>query len=364
MTRIDTIGRGLLLSAFWLLLTACAGQAVRTAPPAPQFGPALQWPKDRFTIHTLPVGSGNCQIALCPAQNRLVVMDCGSSAKGDQGWERATVKSRVDGLLASVASPPDLVITVSHSDSDHYNFLPDVFDDTVLAKTKSKNLWLVGNYYQYSDTFLQWVENSKKSGLGTQYIQQRLSSMAIEPALSCPSSNGAGLDVEARVLAVNAAGCGNDSSLVVSMTYNGNFRTIFTGDMTETTRRLIAHNITDAALLRPTQLITAAHHGSSTDGSNSTAWAGMTLPETVVASAGTLYWHPTCAALTSYRHSVRGGAKPHTISCSAKNQSKNQWYWYPNSTQNTYVTNDNGRISVSAAADGSYAVDTYPAATP
>lgn len=351
MTRTDLIGRGLLLSAFCFLLSACAGQGVRTPPPAvppeaASSGPAQidPWPVGRLTIHTFPVGSGNCQVALCPSRNRMIVMDCGSMGTGDRGWSQTAVRKAVAALIAASGNTPELMVGVSHSDADHFNYLPYVFDNAMMKSLKAGVLLRARG--DYSAAFDAWLA---QSSLEDKKFSGPFSSTDVLPSLSCPGA-GSVPPVEGRVLAVNAGSTNNDSSMVVSMTY-GKFRTLFTGDMTDETEALVYQKFKPEQLL--STVLTAAHHGASSDGSNSPGWAWNTKPNLLVVSSGTRYGHPKCRGLDFYVLAGNlGGDTGHPVSCSPS-------YWPPpNNAQKIdkqiFVTNNNGSVSVAGDPSGNY----------
>lgn len=360
MTRIEGFARGLLLSAFFLSLAACAGREIKpdvaAAPPPPdirKMAAATPLPPDMLKtlspvpdgtlrIHTLPVGAGNCQVVQCPNQNKLVVMDCGSKGRGTQGWT-ADDASRY--IRAMIDVDTEIVATVSHPDGDHYNYLPVVFDGL-----RVNSLYIGTQLANYSETFRNWVANERL------YYAMPVSSHARfyasptpDPVLSCWRSDGFGgrtLDAPAQILAVNAGTTSNDASMVISMRY-GNFSTMFTGDMTAATERAI-HGAGPVAPLRST-VITGAHHGAESNGSNSPSWANATRPQFLMFSAGERFLHPRCSSVDNYLAYLPNNAPLHGYFCGVDGN-----YEYRATTYAVAVTDDNGLITVRGRSDGSF----------
>ena len=351
MTRIEVFARGLLLSAC-SLLAACAGREVKpdmAASPPPEIPARYAFaPDGKLQIHTLPVGAGNCQVVQCPNQNKLVVMDCGSKGRGTQGWSADDTTRYIRKLIDGGT---EVVVTVSHPDGDHYNFLPLVFDGVPV-----NNLYIGTQLSNYSNDFRNWVANEQ------QYYAMSVSSYSgfyasptPDPALSCWRPNGFGglaLDVPAQILAVNAGTTSNDASMVISMRY-GRFSTMFTGDMTAATERAIV----GAGPVAPlgSTVITGAHHGAESYGSNSPSWANATRPQFLMFSAGERFLHPRCSSVDNYLPYVLKDSNPHRYFCGMGGS-----YQERNTRDAVAVTDDNGLIKVRGRSDGTF--DTWSTA--
>lgn len=362
MTRIDQIGRGLLLSAF-LLQTACSHPPVRppelAVPPerAPVVAaaPAVNVvPSGKFAIYTLPVGAGNCQVVHCPEQNKVVMMDCGSKGLGSNGWDRDQATTFIRGMIDGGT---EVAVTVSHPDGDHYNYVPAVFDGL-----KVQNLYLGRQLGNYDQTFNTWVTNERTHyAMSVHTSPGFYSSPTPESNLSCWRPDGHGgwaLDIATYILGMNAGTTSNDASMVIAMRY-GSFQTIFTGDMTAATESRIVAAGPPVPL--QSNVITGAHHGSDTFGSNQPSWANATRPQLLMFSAGERFWHPRCTSVNNYLPYVLKGVPPHVYHCG-----KDGAYERRTSTDAVLVTDDNGLISVEASNDGhfsySWAISEPPSA--
>ena len=338
MTRIELFGRWLMLSVFPLVLVACTSSPARHDFPKPLPPREGDAPGGILKIHTLPVGAGNCQVVQCPSQNKMIVLDCGSKGKGRQGWDRAKVARYIH---AMIDGGTEVVVTVSHPDGDHYNYLPEVF-----RSVRVRALYLGAQRDDYDDEFNAWVANAERLGMSVSTHRGFHASSTPDPRLSCLRPGDLTADVAGRILGVNAGVTSNDASMVVSMRY-GNFQALFTGDMTGATE----HAIRAAGL--GTQLgstvVTGAHHGADSLGSNSHAWAQATRPKLLLFSAGKRFHHPRCVSVDNYREYVEKRWSAHLYHCGHDGA-----YWLRESTDAVLVTNDNGLIVVDGRSDGSF----------
>ncbi|WP_164146421.1 hypothetical protein [Stenotrophomonas maltophilia] len=346
MTRIDFVGRGLLLSAT-LTLAACTTSTIKPTPPSPIGAPYINGVNPgKLIVHTLPVGAGNCQIAQCPSGNRLIVMDCGARGRGSQGWDRTKVKSYVETLTDSKS---EITVSVSHPHADHYSYITTAFEGLPV-----KYVYLGGKREDYSQTFRDWiVENEGKYGTEVKQSATFYSSSPSkpEPGLSCWKSQGGGSseDVSGYILGAGAGESGskdknkNDESMVVAMRY-GEFTTTFTGDMTGVTWDAIQKysKIRDFK----TNLLTGAHHGSSSEGSNSASWAGDTRPQFLIFSAGERFDHPRCEAVDRYT-TVLSELPLHDYWCGDGGAGEER-----TTQENILVTESNGLIVIEADSKG------------
>lgn len=367
MTRIDLVGRGLLLSAFFLQ-AACSNPPTRpvaTSTTEPAAAPvavdsakaaAVSFaPNGKFAIYTLPVGAGNCQVVRCPEQDKIVMMDCGSKGRGNVGWDRDDVSRFVQSMIGPGT---EVAATVSHPDGDHYNYLPAVFHGV-----RVQNLYLGTQLSRYDQNFNDWVSAERSTfGMPVHTYPGFYSSRAPESNLSCWRPDGRGgwqLDIAAYILGVNAGSTSNDASMVIAMRYD-NFETIFTGDMTAATERQIVGAGPPVPL--SANVITGAHHGAESAGSNSPSWAMATRPQLLMFSAGERFYHPRCNSVDNYAAYVMKNVPLHVYHCGI-----NSSYQQRPSTDAILVTDDNGLIQVEATRDGhfnySWAISGLPAAS-
>ncbi|MBB3823473.1 hypothetical protein FHT03_003514 [Xanthomonas arboricola] len=362
MTRIGYVGRGLFSAAFFLL-SACSTQLPRPdpsapPPPAPNELPTFEVttelvqttdPDGRLHVWTLPVGAGNCQIVRCPSRDasgfkKILMMDCGASQVNHE-FEIDKVSEFTNKMIDSKTK---VVVGVSHPDKDHYNYISRVLQDVPVSAIY---LALSPGDYKVGD-FEQWVE--KKRLGGAQLVDKSgpyATKSGEEEYLSCQKDNGWGgnaVDVQSRILAMNASGSPgtppNNASMVVSMKY-GSFQTLFTGDMTVVTEKLI-EDLSPGWNLK-SQVITGSHHGAISAGSNSDEWAKATSPEAVVFSSGKLYKHPRCESIHNYQaHGLGKKVPKHPIVCSGGPVEE--------ITSPVFLTQTNGLIHYSASGDGNF----------
>ncbi len=317
-------------------LAACAHQDARRVAPGPQDEtiPVI--------IHTLPVGAGNCQLLQCPTQNRLIVFDCGSGGKGLGGWDKSVVKAYIDRLIDA---DTNVVVSLSHGNDDHSDYLPTVFAHRTVQ-------WILqgGDPASYPASVRSWIKTQSTHGAFVQnwWPHQYTSTAMPESDLSCWGNDpGGGVSLEARgyILAVNAGLGENSNSMVVASEY-GDFLALFTGDMTGETEEVVEDS--PPVHLANTRLLTAAHHGATTDGSNSSSWAMTTRPQIAVFSAGTKFNHPRCQAVDRYIDDTSEGEKEHSFSCGNAGGGRET-----RTTQRaTYTTGSNGLIIVKGYTPG------------
>lgn len=343
MIRIDIVGRGLVLSAI-LLLAACSSIAPPGPPPVlpPVTVPGISIDPGKLVIHTLPIGSGNCQIAQCPAGNKIIVMDCGSGGAGSQNWNVNTARAYVRGL---VNAHTEIAVSVSHPHVDHYRYLPTVLDDVPV-----RTLYISRQVANYNADFQNWVHNQQvHAGMNVVAFPGFYASTLAENGLSCWADSGHGgvaMDVASYILGVNTGTGANEGSMVVAMRY-GSFQTLFTGDMTAETEASLRVPIPLGSLR--SQLLTSPHHGSASHGSNSATWADATRPGLVLFSTGTRFHHPRCESVNVYAGYVGQNSALHRLHCGDSGG------WHEQDTQHNLLTTDsNGLIRVTASNDGTY----------
>ena len=102
----------------------------------------LNHPTGYLDVHTLPVGQGDCTVIFCPNKKNAVLFDCGSSSKNQIQFSSGDVKSyfsRVD----------NITIILSHADTDHYNYIPNIFDNLEL-KSKVWRIYIGDDESEYN----------------------------------------------------------------------------------------------------------------------------------------------------------------------------------------------------------------------
>ncbi len=323
-----------------ILFTGCATRDVNKFSPIPEVG------DDQLVIHTLPIGAGNCQILQCPSENKLIVFDCGSRGRGDQQWTRDDVDGYVDELADDET---EVVITVSHPDIDHYNYIPYVFDQWDVDA-----IWYGGDLSEYADPFQNWVGDKQSDGANIVSWLGTYVSADAEPDLSCyyeDEDEEWELDSEGYVLMVNAGADSNANSMVVGVDY-GAFKTVFTGDMTGETEDAIDNHM-QVFDLDNTTFVTGAHHGSTTHGSNAQSWVDELKASAIVFSAGTANSHPWCEAVNRYLPDLEQLDTEVDYACG---DDFRDYIWF-RTDDAIAVTNDNGVLRVYGSEDGSYVFD-------
>ncbi|AVP98898.1 hypothetical protein C7S18_17690 [Ahniella affigens] len=322
-----------------------------TAAPWPEPGPAEDWmdvvtgdpeiPHARrlLQIYTLPVGAGNCQLMLCPNQNRMIMFDCGALPFDKVGWNKADVSAFIANLINPNTS---ISVSISHTHYDHNSYLPDV-----LANRRISTIVMSDTPQNYPANVRNWMRNAYNQGTRVLWKSGIYRSQAPEPPLSCykpEPTGGWSIDVQGYVVMMNAGANPNDASMVIAQRY-GRFQTVFTGDMTGETEQRIDNNL--PVPLNQTTVITGAHHGSDSHDSNNPSWAIANQAEAVMFSAGGLFWHPRCAAAQTYRPYLLQFPRAHNFQCGRDH------HWARGPTRlAAYSTNINGAIRVRADANG------------
>lgn len=294
-----------------------------------------------MTIFTMPVGSGNCQMMLCPSENRMVMFDCGSTGAGDRGWNRADVGQFI---ATQINDQTAIVVSISHPDADHSNYLPDV-----LAGRPIRAVLMSKHPNDYPAAVTQWMGQLQQNGTVIQWRNGIYRSQMPDQYLSCYAPNGQGgwnIEVPGFIVMMNAGNTANDSSMVIAQQYAG-FQSLFTGDMTGATELQIDPN--NPVALNGTKVITGAHHGAASHGSNSPQWTAANQAKMVMFSSGTRFHHPRCVSVGNYFPYLFNNAAQHPFSCGDNGQ------WQNYNTQNAvYVTNNNGLIRVRVNAQGQW----------
>jgi beta-lactamase superfamily II metal-dependent hydrolase len=256
--------------------------------------------EDELRIHFLNVGTGSCAIVECPGSGApTMIVDCGALSAGPNGMSGAEVRAYFQNLVADDATDP--LVVLSHADVDHFSHVAEVVGNTPVAQ-----IWQGGDPAEYaSDGFPAWLAAQRKGGANVRNRFAKNFHNDGEPVeeLSCGEASS-------FVLTVNTGEAKNAQSLVLMIEYD-EFAVTFSGDAAGTTE---AQAIANFGGNVKSTVLTASHHGANTEGSNSTTWISDTSPEIVVYSAGTMFRHPTCAAMDRFtsvaetqRHSTRCG---------------------------------------------------------
>ena len=217
-------------------------------------------------IEVLDVGQGDC--FHIHEGKRNVIIDCGSSGK-----ERAGSRILEPYLLSKGIGTVDLVI-VSHADADHTNGLLYLLGGQSSVRTNAVLLpALAGKDEKYGDFFR--CENAE-----VRTVHRGDRAVMGKGVLRCLYSEEAA-----------AAMADTNRESAVWMYEFGEFRMLFTGDITQTEEEKILRQADRTEL--SADVLKAAHHGSKS--SSSEQFLRAVSPDTVILSYGTKnrYGHPS-----------------------------------------------------------------------
>lgn len=238
------------------------------------FGMQVPPANQGMQVKIFNVGQGSCAVVTYPGQPSLLV-DAGSSQLPAEGKDQAIAQIAYH---INTHSQHGLCIILSHPNTDHYNWLPNI-----LAKISNRiprNLTYGGRRPGYKN-FTQIL----------QYINQiHDSSTLTQTALHLPTYCSI---LHQGIIDSNND---NDQSIIVNVEDN-NFRVILPGDAGEKTLRQMRFPPQN----KKTYFV-ASHHGASNDGTNSYAALQALSPAAVIISSGMHagHHHPTSTALANF----------------------------------------------------------------
>lgn len=244
-------------------------------------------------VTTLNVGAGSCQIISCPKTKRLIVNDCGSRGRagGMTGEEAADLIQELKTAVGATSQ----ILTISHPDDDHLNYIPDV-----VAEIGEFDFGFLGGLQA------RWTGGKKTIAEAATKNRRYFPSSASTPdpvdLLSCPADG-----LQTWILGVGYGTTSNSESMVQLSKSDRGYLFYFTGDMQGATSDAIVPRLTsgfykglgDVTKVRY-RIMSGAHHGADTLGSNNEEWADTTKPTTTIFSAGTRFGHPRCTAVDRY----------------------------------------------------------------
>ncbi len=259
---------------------------------------------NELRVHTLPVGAGSCHLLECPGPgNELLLYDCGSTEANRARFDLEAVQQ----YIGAIAGERPVKVVISHADRDLYSHVA-----AAIAPQRVAELWLGGQVADYPLAFRTWVsavQDAQQQGTG-------------EVAAALPAGwHNDGFAIEqlgcgtalSYVITVGVGDEKNDQSLVLSVDH-GSFRVLLTGDATGETQNVAMQNF-PAPLLDST-VVTAAHHGAQSHGSNDDDWAQAVRPAIIIYSAGESHAHPRCPVLEAYRATgALMAAEQHSLRC-------------------------------------------------
>lgn len=235
------------------------------------------------------VGQGNCSLVGSSDIKNLppLLVDCGSNSyrfKKDKNFK----KNQIESLVAKIESytkqhaPKEIIIVISHPDTDHYNWIPDVIDECEEREIEVKSIFLGGLEKYYSKVFKSCLTRLKKKSNDKDFVKSQEQLSATKNPITIVSRNEIGLKCSILPpLTCTKKSEANDASLVVWVQY-GDASCLLTGDATKTTT---IYNLKRVPNLRA-DIIQASHHGAAAEDCNNIAWIQKLEPSFVVLSSG------------------------------------------------------------------------------
>ena len=330
-----------------VFITSCA--QVTPSSDGAQDSAAVAKLDDELVVHYFNVGTGMCQLVECPGDNAPVMLvDCGSKGYTNDDMTLADVKAAIDGVL----NGREPIVVISHGDGDHHNYLDGIFGDE-----KVQSIWW-GNHslQQYNQTTRNWIQKTQSAngvpvhgGVNTWPAGYHNEKNAIQ-GLSCGVA-------ESYILTVNVGTNKNSQSLVLMLEY-GNVRIIFGGDAEGVTEKNAIANYKGRTL--EGAILAGSHHGADTAGSNSPEWAAATKPRITVFNAGVSqqFKHPRCTSMEVYEQYLADSMQ-HSFECGrVVNPIEDVSQWERKNVEKAeYITEDQGRITVTVTKEGEVDVD-------
>jgi competence protein ComEC len=271
-------------------------------------------------------GAGLCTVINCPVSGggtpvNSILYDCGSSGVGENGMP----KDLAVGYVQHILNPDGIAIFVSHPDGDHYNYI-----EKIMEKRKAVVVVLGGHRVEYNFGFQRWLKSQEEKGAR---VLDDFKQGGFSPIGTCGT---APLDI----LTVNAGEDRNSQSLVLQIKYGEQLATM-TGDATIWSLASILHNAGSNPDSLKTTLLSAPHHGATTEGSNNFLWPLVFKPKIVVYSAGDRYFHPRCGAFDKYQDagSLKTFTSSHAMRCGDEDA-----YWDFDEYTAQFLTSTNGNI--------------------
>ena len=308
------------------------------AAAAPRAGPVAARAAPRLELHFIDVGQGDCTLVITPNGKRLLV-DCGSTTGG---FDWMPVRDYIVALL-DPNDPRIHALVITHPDTDHYKFLPDV-----LENIEVDHVYTVGPTSEFTVNGVdEWLGDFPDS----RYTVLKNSDFTSSTPKRLGSIDFGNVDV--FVLAANvvaSSSASNARSIVLKVTFN-NFDALLTGDATFATEKDIVSRFGQNPDFLDVEVLKIGHHGSETT-STSQDWADAIKPETAVVSCAfeNTHGHP--------RRNVLNRLEGHTKSAPAHTMreyvSKSVSSDVPSYIESIYSTATNGNIVITSSGTTSF----------
>lgn len=199
----------------------------------------LPAPDGKLNVYALPIGQGDCTIIQCPAKrlfdgsfrsSLLTVVDMGALAN------KYMSEDDLSSFLGEQKKNIE-VVTISHPDADHYNYIPKVLPIDTLSTLKGVYIGCTKDRYRGEEydpsTMRGWLSAAENSG--------KLKFDDGNPCTTdCPSIKICRGMATLRMLGANLGDvrcCDrhrNSNSLVLRLEYRRNFKLLLPGDFEDT----------------------------------------------------------------------------------------------------------------------------------
>jgi len=302
-------------------------------------------PNGKLNIYALPIGQGDCTVIQCPATSHVQQQGRKRGRSQLPTTTRVTRQRLRSGFLNRMTQTPPLltvvdmgalrtrymseenlssflgdqkgyieVVTISHPDADHYNYIPSVLPIDTLSSLKG--VYIGCTKYQYrgdeydESTMRGWLSAAENSGKLTFGDGNKCSTVP-----KCPEIKICEGLATLRMLGANLgdAQCRsryrNSNSLVLRLEYGQNFKLLLPGDFQDISKGsntgvqwdLINAWANDGGI--QADFYKVAHHGAYQGGSSSTTKASKdhfleaVRPKYAFSSSAAppnSYGHPQC----------------------------------------------------------------------
>lgn len=289
-----------------------------------------------FKIIVKNVGQGSCTIIHNEANNNFIIVDGGSSASKSEILEDliAADLGQSHSFLDVPQITPNVMVFVSHTDSDHIDLIQKVFtrNASLVAQTKRvilgdnfKNFYESAEAKKFLKDFVGSIPDfSRKTFILSHEIALTSDLLTHEPVwsdcvkreyivdFSLNNTDGFFTDEQSTtsklsIFSANAGMGGTDkeeqdanlNSAVFSLMISGK-RLLMMGDATGGVTRKIIDTVDPEKL--QLELLVMSHHGADTEYTNNIIWAAATKPARVAISAGYHggFKHPSILSLANF----------------------------------------------------------------